>query len=233
MDMFTLFLIAHLIGGFSSLLLLWIPLLTKKGGKWHNRVGWLFVYGMSLVSVSAVGMASIRIFVQPDTTPERMQFSIFLLFIATLSAVSAYYGIRVLKFKKKEPRHRQPLDLAASALLFLAGLGCVVYGMIIGNSLITFFPLLGVFLGAGQLRYWLKPMTTKKSWIVEHITGMLTCSISTVTAFTVFGAPRLIGVDSSHILLWFLPTIIFLPLIFWFTNKYGAVKKSGGATRAS
>ncbi len=56
---------------------------------------------MSLVSVSAAGMASIRIFAQPNTTPERMEFSIFLLFIATLSAVSAYYGIRVLKFKRK------------------------------------------------------------------------------------------------------------------------------------
>ncbi len=36
--MFTLFLIAHLIGGFSSLLLLWIPLLTEKGGS--GTTGW-------------------------------------------------------------------------------------------------------------------------------------------------------------------------------------------------
>lgn len=109
--MFPFFLFLHIAAGFSALFLLWIPLFTKKGGKVHNRFGWLFVIAMTIVSVSAASLAVIRIFFQPDTSPERMAFSTFLLFISLLSATTAYYGIRVLRFKRKKPSTAIPLIL--------------------------------------------------------------------------------------------------------------------------
>ena len=223
--MFTFLLITHLVGGFSALFLLWVPIFTKKGGTWHTRTGWMFVYAMSLVSISAVGMALIRIFFQTNTSADRVSFSIFLLFIAVLSSMSAYYGIRVLRYKHKSARHRNIMDLAASSFLFTSGIACVIYGFMIGNSLIQYFPILGVVLGAAQLAYWLRPMAHKNSWIVEHIGGMMSCSISTVTAFTVFGAPRLFQLGSGDVLLWILPTIVFIPMIIWFSRKYSLPRK--------
>ncbi|MDP4551607.1 DUF2306 domain-containing protein [Alkalihalobacillus macyae] len=218
--MFNLFLIIHITAGFSALLTFWLPLVLKKGGKWHIRVGWFFVVMMGIVSITAVGMAFIRIFIQPDTSPERFSFSIFLLFIAVLSASTAYYGLRVLRFKRKSDRHRHLGDLAFSSLLFLSGLSCSIYGFSSGNTLISFFPFLGIFLGLGQLAYWLRPMPVRNSWLLEHIQGMIACSISTVTAFTVFGAPRLLGGGFRSIYLWILPTIVLVPLIFYFSRKY-------------
>ncbi|WP_062512935.1 hypothetical protein [Halobacillus sp. KGW1] len=223
--MFPFFLFLHIAAGFSALLLLWIPLFTKKGGKVHNRFGWLFVIAMTIVSVSAASLAIIRIFFQPDTSPERMAFSTFLLFISLLSATTAYYGIRVLRFKKKEAVHRHPLDLAASFSLLFGAVCCMTYGFAIGNGLISYFPIIGLFLGGSQLAYWLRPMRHKRSWIIEHLVGMLSCSISTITAFTVFGAPRLLNLDQGNFLLWLLPTMIFTPLIAYFTRKYTPMKK--------
>lgn len=39
--------------------------------------------------------------------------------------------------------------------------------------------------------------------------------------FIVFGAPRLLEVESVHLLLWFLPTMIFVPFIIVCTIYYG------------
>ena len=218
--MFSFFLMLHIIAGFSALFTFWLPLVLKKGGKWHIRIGWFFVAMMGTVSVSAVSMAFIRIFVQPDTSPDRFSFSVFLLFIAVLSSSTAYYGLRVLRYKKKATQHRHYGDLAFASLLFLSGVGGSIYGFTIGNALISYFPFLGIFLGLGQLTYWLRPMKVRNSWLLEHIQGMIACSISTVTAFTVFGAPRLLGEDFRNIFLWILPTIVLVPLIFWFKRNY-------------
>ncbi|KGX90772.1 hypothetical protein [Pontibacillus marinus] len=230
--MFNFLLIAHIIGGFSALFLLWVPIFTKKGGTWHTRTGWMFVYAMSLVSISAVGLALIRIFFQTHTSADQVSFSIFLIFIAVLSSMSAYYGIRVLRYKRKSSRHRNSMDLAASSLLFTSGITCLIYGFMIGNGLIQYFPIIGVVLGAAQLAYWLRPMAHKNSWIVEHIAGMMSCAISTVTAFTVFGAPRLFQLGSGNVLLWFLPTIVFIPMIIGFSRKYSLPRKGEGVKSA-
>ena len=222
--MFQLFLILHISAGFSALLTFWLPLVLKKGGKWHILIGWFFVAMMAIVSVTATGMAFLRIFIQSDTTPERFSFSIFLLFIAVLSSSTAYYGLRVLRFKRKAHQHHHFGDLAFSCFLFLAGLSCSIYGFTSGNTLISFFPFIGIFLGLGQLAYWLRPMPYKNSWLLEHIQGMIACSISKVTAFTVFGAPRLLGGNFRSIYLWILPTIVLVPLIFYFSRKYRIAK---------
>ncbi|WP_283153367.1 DUF2306 domain-containing protein [Guptibacillus hwajinpoensis] len=223
--MFKLFLFLHIFAGFSALLAFWLPLVLKKGGRWHIRIGWLFVAMMAIVSVTAAGMAFLRIFIQPDTSPERFSFSIFLLFIAVLSSSTAYYGLRVLRFKRKADQHRHLGDLAFASLLFLSGIACSIYGFTSRNTLISFFPFLGIFLGLGQLAYWLRPMPVKNSWLLEHIQGMIACSISTVTAFTVFGAPRLLGGGFRSIYLWILPTIVLVPLIFYFSRKYSVPKR--------
>jgi len=68
-------------------------------------------------------------------------------------------------------------------------------------------------------------------WWFEHFSSMLACCISTITAFTVFGAPRLLNIDSVNILLWFLPTIIITPLIIslgiYYERKFNKPKKIG------
>lgn len=210
---------AHIIGGFLALFTFWIPIVTKKGGKIHRQSGWVYVAAMTIVSFSALYMGIYRI-VDPNSSPEQFSFSLFLIFISILSGSTAYYGIRVLSNKKREAMHKNIADLSFSLLLLVSSIIISIYGFSIGFPLLSWFPLLGIFLSATQLRYWLNKPKNKMHWWFEHLSGMLGCSIATITAFTVFGAPRLLNIDSVNILLWFLPTILLTPVIIGFSIYY-------------
>lgn len=220
MEVFSLFRILHIAAGFLALILFWIPLVTKKGGKVHNKVGWVYVFAMAFVSFSAFYMGCYRVLFDETADATRVSFSWFLIFISVLSGATCWYGIRVLRYKKRKERHRSWIDLFVSSLLLISGIGIAWYGFKIGTSLITYFPLLGVFLGGSQLYYWLRKPVKNMHWLFEHLSGMIACSISTVTAFTVFGAPRLLNIPSSSLFLWFLPTVILVPVLMLFTIKY-------------
>lgn len=218
--MFTVNLVIHIAAGFIALVLFWIPIVTKKGGKIHNRAGWLFVIAMSIVSITAFILSYIRLFVESGRTLEADAFSYFLVFIAILSGATAWHGMRVLRYKNRKNVHRNPIDLGVSFLLFGSGLITSIFGFIHGFPLISYFPIIGIFLGGGQLYYWLTPQATRMHWIYEHLGSMIGCSIATITAFTVFGVPQLLNIDNVNLIIWFLPTILLLPLIIGFTRYY-------------
>lgn len=211
----------HIVSGFLALIVLWLPMVTRKGRKLHRQTGWVFVISMTAIAVTAFYMGVYRIVWDAGTEPDSISFSWFLIFIAILSGATAWYGVRVLRFKRRETPHREPLDLFFSLLLLIASIGIIVYGWAIHFQLLQYFPIIGLFLGGSQLYYWLSKPKSMSHWVVEHIVGMLSCCIAVITAFIVFGAPRLLQVESVHLLLWFLPTIIFVPLIIVLTNYYG------------
>lgn len=218
--LFTCMRFVHIIGGFIALIILWVPILTRKGGKVHRRSGWIFVYSMSAVSATAWLMGVYRLTWNPGTDPDVIPFSWFLIFIAILSAATAWYGVRVLKYKKRKTPTRELSHLFFPILLLGSGVAMSLYGWFIHFPLLAYFPIVGIFLGGMQLQYWLSAPKRRSHWIVEHIIGMLSCSIATITAFTVFGAPNLLKIDSVSILLWFAPTIVLTPLIIGFTVFY-------------
>ncbi|MGI6125513.1 MAG: DUF2306 domain-containing protein [Planifilum sp.] len=210
----------HIASGFTALLVFWIPIIVRKGGKAHTRFGWIYVAAMALVSVSALYMGIYRIAWNAGSDEQAIPFSWFLIFIAILSGAAAWYGIRVLRYKRRTVPHRHAADLLFPALLIISGIGICLYGWSIGFPLLQYFPFLGLFLGSAQLLYWLTAPKRRSHWIVEHLIGMLSCCISTVTAFVVFGAPRLLGIPSVNLLLWFLPTIAIVPIIVGFSIHY-------------
>jgi uncharacterized membrane protein len=209
----------HILAGFAALFIFWIPLVTRKGGKAHVTIGWIYVAAMSMVALSALTMAVWRI-ADPGSSWEIVAFSWFLLYIALLSSAAAWYGIRVLRFKNRKGRHQNAVDLAIPALLVASGTAISVYGFLTDFPLLAWFPLVGLFLGTIQLIYWLKPPRQKMHWWFEHFIGMLSCCIATITAFTVFGAPRLLNVDTVSPLLWFVPTIVIVPVMIGFSVYY-------------
>ena len=210
----------HIVSGFLALLIFWIPIVTKKGSKVHRRSGWIYVAAMIGVSITALFMGIYRLALDTTYPPEDIPFSWFLIFIAILSGAAAWYGIRVLRHKRRTSPHRNKIDLFFPTLLLTSGIAISIYGWLIDFSLLKYFPIVGIFLGGIQLQYWLSSPVRNSHWIVEHIVGMLSCCIATVTAFTVFGAPRLLQAESVSLLVWVAPTIIFVPLIIGFSNYY-------------
>lgn len=210
----------HIIGGFVALFIFWIPIITRKGGKFHRRAGWVYVVAMSAVSITALFMAIYRLTWDAGTEPDAIPFSWFLIFIAILSGATAWYGVRVLRYKKRKVPNREFSNLLFPVLLLGSGIAISIYGWVIDFPLLQYFPVVGIFLGAIQLQYWLSSPKRRSHWIVEHLVGMLSCCIATVTAFTVFGAPRLIQVEDVNIIIWFVPTIVLVPLIIGFSIYY-------------
>ncbi|WP_163536986.1 DUF2306 domain-containing protein [Gracilibacillus sp. YIM 98692] len=216
---FDVFRIAHIIAGFLALFIFWIPVVVKKGGSIHRKIGWTYVGAMAMVAISAFYMGFYRIFFQ-NSGQDVISFSWFLIYIAILSSATAWYGIRVLRYKKRESRHSNGWDLGVPILLFVCSIIILWYGIQVEVALLTYFPIVGLFLGGSQLAYWLQKPKIKGHWLIEHLIGMLSCCIATVTAFVVFGAPRLLEVETVSILLWFAPAVVIVPVIVGFSVYY-------------
>jgi len=219
--MFEVLRVVHVGAGSLALGISAMPLLTRKGGRWHVRFGRTYVGAMATVSLTAWGMSALRL-LDPETSPSREAMSVFLAFVALLAGASAWHGVRALR----DPRRHRPragvpvVDVAWGAALLVAALGTIGFGLGRGSALLTWFPLIGVFLGADQLRHWLRPPREPRHWWFAHMTGMFSSVISTVTAFVVFAVPRLVGEAARSPSLWLAPTAVLVPVLLAWQRRY-------------
>lgn len=84
-------LILHIATGITALLVGLIPMIAKKGGRLHNRVGLIYVYCMIAVAVSALLLCVLQ--------PFKMM-RLFLTGIAVFSFYLSMTGWRATKQKK-------------------------------------------------------------------------------------------------------------------------------------
>lgn len=102
--LFSLAKILHILAGFTALLIFWIPLVTKKGGSIHRRIGWVYIGAMTVVSISAMFMGIWRIYF--FGAPRLLQLSSvspLLWFLPTLIMVPIILGL-VRHYKGKFSR---------------------------------------------------------------------------------------------------------------------------------
>ncbi len=206
-------------GPSTSLLVFAVPMLTPKGGTVHRRVGWVFVGAMGTAAVTAAAM-TLAVLADPTSSPGRRASAWFLLFISVMSANSSWFGLRVLRFKRHGGAHRSPADLGAIAVLLGAAVATSAYGFGQGAALLAWFPLLGVFLGLSQLAYWRRAPALQQQWWLEHMGGMFTACIGTITAFLVAGMPRFATLDVPPLALWLAPTVTLVPLLIGWQAYY-------------
>ena len=130
--MLTSLLYLHIAGGSAALLSMLVPLVTKKGGTTHRRAGWVFVSGMTIVSITAFLLAGTRWVTDPS--PQGREAGAFLFFIAILTATSVSAGVRVLRAKTRTRPHRHPWDLGLPALLTASSIAAAAYGLGTGHQ---------------------------------------------------------------------------------------------------
>jgi uncharacterized membrane protein len=215
--MLTLLLSLHIAGGSAALLSMLVPLLTRKGGLIHRRAGWVFVGGMTVVSITAFLLAGTRW--ATDPTPRGREAGAFLFFVSILTATSVSGGVRVLRVKMRTARHRHPWDLGLSALLTVSSMAAAVYGLGTGHHLFTAFSIIGALAGGGQLLYWITPPSHPMHWWFEHMSSMLGACIAATTAFLVVNANNL-GMGAFSLAVWLTPSIIGVPVIAIWTRYY-------------
>lgn len=200
---------AHAIAGALALLVLAIPLISKKGGKLHVKAGWIYTGAMIFVGCSAFIITPWRIFFDPAKTISSENFSIFLFYISvfTLSAIS--YGLTALKQKQRESPSHSIIHIGPPIATVLVGLVTQLIGLKAQNTLLIAFPFLGHFTSKSQLQYWLKAPTERMHWWYAHMNGMFVACIATITAFLVTAVPRIWPSPIAQSpLLWIAPGVI-------------------------
>jgi uncharacterized membrane protein len=241
--MFTILLSLHIVGGSAALLSMFVPMVTRKGGRVHRRAGWVFVAGMAVVSLTALLLAGWRVLFDPR--PDARTAGLFLFYIAILTAAGVSTGVRVLRVNRSGRALRQtqprsphtddaqrhasdvtqpssaasPWDLGISSLLLATSLGMAAFGIANATPLFVAFSVVGLLSGGGQLAYWLRTPSHHMHWWFEHMSSMLGSCIAATTAFLVVNAGRLGGSPDS-LLIWLGPTIIGSPAIAIWTVYY-------------
>jgi uncharacterized membrane protein len=205
----------HISAGMVALATFLVPLVTAKGGRWHRRVGWIFVTAMTVICFSGAPLAAWH-YATISRESVRAQFA-FLLFITVLSGATTWKGMRVLRFKDGR-RNGNVADLGIAALQFGLGLWMLWLGARWRHPILLFFSLAGI--GAiSDIRYWLNPAKSRMHWFFEHMDGMIGSAIATLTAFAVFGARRF-GLDGLGAAAWILPTLILVPVSIVLQKRY-------------
>jgi hypothetical protein len=201
--------LAHALIGTLALSVMLIPLLAKKGGKTHTRVGWLYTLSMIVVGLSAMAMTSWRALLDPNRTSSSLAFALFLFFIALFTLSSLNYGISALKHKTRKTSLKSTQLIGPPILVTAAGGLSVLVGIHVGNIFLIAFPAFGFLNSKMQLTYWLNPPKTKMHWWYAHMAGMFTACIATITAFLVTAIPRIWPnpVTNSPVL-WIAPGLI-------------------------
>ena len=215
--MLKLILALHIAAGSVSLASMFVPMATKKGGRTHRRAGWVFVGGMTIVSVTAFILSVARLVTDPSQTGR--QAAAFLFFVAILTAAGVSAGVRVLRVKSRSAAHTDPWDLGLAATLVLASVGMSVWGLAIGRSLFVAFSLIGLGTGGSQLVYWLRVPTHRMHWWFQHMGAMMGSCIAATTAFLVVNSGRL-GFETFALAVWLTPTVIGVPTIALWTAYY-------------
>jgi uncharacterized membrane protein len=207
----------HIAGGGAALLSMVVPMVARKGGLLHRRAGWVFVTGMTVVSITAFGLSALRFLTDP--TPAGRAAGLYLFFVAILTGASVSAGVRVLRTRQRPAVHRGTWDLGVASLLTAASVGLFAFGLTTRQPLFVAFSIIGLINGTGQLRYWLRPPQHHMHWWFEHMSQMLGACIAATTAFLVVNAGRL-GTDTFSLAVWLTPSLIGGPAIFLWTTYY-------------
>ncbi|HXD16171.1 MAG TPA: hypothetical protein VN654_04085 [Vicinamibacterales bacterium] len=203
--MLKMILYLHIAGGSAALLSMFIPLATRKGGRTHRRSGWVFVAGMTLVSITALALCGARYFFDPR--PEAKAFALFLFYIAILAGNAVSVGVRVLRTKERTGPHTHPWDVGMTSLLTLTSIVMGVYGIATSRALFAGFSVIGLVSGVQGLYYWLRTPSGRMHWWFRHMSAMLGACIAATTAFLVVNAPQA-GFSRTSLIVWFTPGIV-------------------------
>lgn len=201
---YKIFLSVHIGAGFLALVCGLIAMITKKGLKIHKLTGKIFSAAMLLVAFSALALSIIK--------PSAFLFSIGL-----FALYQNYSGYRAIKNKTLVANN---LDWIMVILALLNSI-FMFYTL---NTILMVFGAINAIITERQLRVFLKlkagKVIAKNVWLKQHIGMMVGTYIATLTAFIVVNFKASWFNNSVPAWLpWLLPTLILLPLIFYWNNK--------------
>jgi uncharacterized membrane protein len=201
---FKIALWVHILAGAVAITVFWLPLVLKKGGALHRRVGWVYVGAAATIAITGFITCARML---TDDNPRNDRTAVFLAYVGVLAAASAQFGVRAVRTKRRTGPSKSLVDLAPPVLLLGGGAALAAFGIREGVTLHVLFALLGIALGSAQLRFWVRAPETRTAWFLEHMSGMGVSCITTVTAFLVVNAHRF-GLGPFDLVVWIAPGVV-------------------------
>lgn len=246
----TVLVVSHIAIGSVALVLFWVPVLARKGGPLHVRVGKIYVMAMYAVAVSAF-LASIIALIDPvgirrpgetfDVADAAVlaaryrTFSLFLLMLSVLVYSALRHGLAALAARQNPNAMKHITHKATIASLAVLALAVGVFGLMEMQLLPIIFAAISLLAAFNMMRDVQKIAHTRKELVIAHLNGLIGSGIGAYTAFFAFGGARFLGEwlpGQWQVLPWVLPTIIGTAAIYRLSKRYQpkpvAMKGSAG-----
>jgi hypothetical protein len=198
----------HIGAGFTSLILFWVPVFTRKGGINHRRVGNYYVWAMWWVVISAALLSFKNVLIGD------MLMAAFLGFLALITGKPLWLGISALNNKSHQSHGYRCAQLIMSGLVVVSGLGLIGYGVALGGTGVAVFMIIFGVLGLASIFDFVANLdkhAVPKHWLEEHIASMCITGIAAQTAFLAFGAQSMFSqLYGSYwsVVPWVAPTVV-------------------------
>lgn len=201
----------HIAAGTVALLVAPVAMIVKKGGRSHAIWGLIFFWAMTVIFITALLLSTVK-------------WIPFLLMIAVFSYYSVFSAYRWKSLKKLHNRSEKPkwYDWSAVVINALFNLSFLGWGgYLLSKGIGSAFPYLALGFGFIGFRTSIKNYRYftnyhhVKTWLFEHIGGMVGGFIATVTAFS-----SQVMVFMPTWLQWSWPSILGIPLISYWISMY-------------
>lgn len=215
---------AHIVFGFTVLVLFWVQIFSRKGSRFHVAAG-KFYYWFGLIVVALAGYGVFTVIARAFTSDDKPAMSdpylaavLFLGYLAVITFSVLEKGRSAIRFRGPSPGVRSLFAWTRAALALSASLLLIAYAALHqpANAILLFaLSPLGIFIAIETASFQLNGNNKPDRWVVEHLDGMIGSGIAFHTAFFVFGAGNLFEpllADTPYQLVpWVLPTLIGLP----------------------
>lgn len=222
-------LLVHALAGALALLTVFIPVIAKKGGSVHRKVGWVFTVSMAVVSVTGALLTLSWLLAPlavkplgPEASPEAIarharSLRLAAPFFGLLTLMTGYAvwgGIASLRRSDK-----RWLSATFSASITVVGLIVLVIGLRIDQLVFTIFGAIAAVSAANDLRMIRKARPTGRERVIRHLQAMLGGATAAATAFTVQVGSRLVDTDVGSLAMWTAPLLLGLGTSYAFTKS--------------
>lgn len=226
LQLFHIFVAAHIATGLVGLLSFWVPIASRKGGQRHRWWGRIFVRCLLATGVFAVGISLVtladpvgthpRLADHPELSDPVVITAIFgwmMLYLAVLTINLAWYGKECIEHRRAHAKHRRWYNLLSQLLLLIAAILVVYHGWQAQQPLMLGISIVGFATVATNLVFMLSAKPPPNAWQFEHLKGLIGAGISVYTAFFAFGAVRFYPDLALYPGYWAIPLVVGLALI--------------------
>jgi ABC-type Na+ efflux pump permease subunit len=127
----------------------------------------------------------------------------------------AWHGWLTITNRRDQQKNREWHNIVLQVVLSILSVNCIYQGYLLNQPLMMLFSLIGFATVATNVHYMMKTVSRPAQWINEHLRVLIGAGISVYTAFSAFGAVRLMPHLALNPILWAIPLTTGVSLIIY------------------